>query len=50
LFIKRHLEDLSEQEVAAAEGLKYGTASGYLAKARRLLRQKGTRLDSLLRR
>jgi RNA polymerase sigma factor (sigma-70 family) len=50
LFVKRHLEDLSEQEVAAAEGLKYGTASGYLAKARRLLRQKGTRLDSLLRR
>jgi RNA polymerase sigma-70 factor, ECF subfamily len=49
LFVKRHMEDLSEQEVAAAEGLKCGTASGYLARARRLLRQQGTRLDPLLR-
>jgi RNA polymerase sigma factor (sigma-70 family) len=49
LFVKRHLEDLSEQEVAAAEGLKCGTASGYLARARRLLHQKGARLNSLLR-
>ena len=49
LFVKRYLEELSEQEVAAAEGLKCGTASGNLARARRLLRQKGTRLNSLLR-
>jgi RNA polymerase sigma factor (sigma-70 family) len=50
LFVRRYLDDLSEQEVAAVEGLKDGTASGYLARARRLLRQKGTRLKSLLHR
>jgi RNA polymerase sigma factor (sigma-70 family) len=50
LFVKRHLEDLSEREVAAAEGLKCGTASGYLARARRLLRDQGARFASLLRR
>jgi RNA polymerase sigma-70 factor (ECF subfamily) len=49
LFVKRHLEDLSEQEIAAAQGLKCGTASGYLARARRLLRQQGERFDFLLR-
>jgi RNA polymerase sigma-70 factor (ECF subfamily) len=48
LFVKRHLEGLSEQEVAQAEGLKCGTASGYLARARRLLRQQGARFASLL--
>lgn len=48
LFVKRHLEDLSEQEVADAEGLKYGTASGYLARTRRLLRQQSARFASLL--
>ncbi len=48
LFVKRHLEDLSEQEVAEAEGLKYGTASGYLARTRRLLRQQSARFASLL--
>ena len=50
LFIKRHLEDLSEREVAAAEGLKCGTASGYLARARSLLREQNGRFASLLRR
>jgi DNA-directed RNA polymerase specialized sigma24 family protein len=50
LFVKRHLEDLSEREVAAAEGLKCGTASGYLARARRLLLDQGARFASLLRR
>jgi RNA polymerase sigma-70 factor (ECF subfamily) len=49
LFIKRHLEDLSEEEVAAATALKRGTASGRLGKARRLLRQHGSRLAPLLR-
>ena len=49
LFVKRHLEDLSEREAAAAEGLKCGTASGYLARARRLLREQGARFGSLLR-
>jgi RNA polymerase sigma factor (sigma-70 family) len=49
LFVKRHLEDLSEREVAAAEGLKCGTASGYLARARSLLREQNSRFASLLR-
>jgi RNA polymerase sigma-70 factor, ECF subfamily len=40
LFIKRHLEDLSEEEVAEAVGMKRGTASGYLSRSRhRLCRQ-----------
>jgi DNA-directed RNA polymerase specialized sigma24 family protein len=33
LFIKRHLEDLSEEEVAEAIGMKRGTASGYLSRS-----------------
>ena len=49
LFVKRHLEDLSEREVAAAQGLKCGTASGYLARARRRIRQQGGRFPLLLR-
>lgn len=50
LFVKRHLEELSEREVTAVEGLKCGTASGYLARARRLLREQGARFALLLRR
>jgi RNA polymerase sigma-70 factor (ECF subfamily) len=49
LFVKRHLEGLSEQEVAETTGLKRGTASGYLARSRRLLRRQSTRLALLLR-
>jgi RNA polymerase sigma factor (sigma-70 family) len=48
LFIKRHLADMSEQEVAEAEGLKRGTASGYLSRARHLLSQERARFTSFL--
>jgi RNA polymerase sigma-70 factor (ECF subfamily) len=43
LFIRRHLEDLSEEEIAEAEGMKRGTASGYLSRARQRLRQQRAR-------
>jgi RNA polymerase sigma-70 factor (ECF subfamily) len=43
LFIKRHLEDLSEEEIAEAEGMKRGTASGNLSRARQRLRQQQAR-------
>lgn len=48
LFIKRHLEDLSEEEVAEAEGLKRGTASGYLSRARHRLRRQRARFSVFL--
>ena len=48
LFIKRHLADMSEQEVAEAEGLKRGTASGYLSRARHLLSQERARFTPFL--
>ena len=48
LFIKRHLVDMSEQEVAESEGLKRGTASGYLSRARHLLSQERARFTSFL--
>jgi|Tabmets5t2r1_1033131.scaffolds.fasta_scaffold87278_1 RNA polymerase sigma-70 factor (ECF subfamily) len=48
LFLKRHLEDLSEEEVAEAEGLKLGTASGYLSRARSRLRRQRARFRPFL--
>lgn len=48
LFLKRHLEDLSEEEVADAEGLKLGTASGYLSRARSRLRRQRARFRPFL--
>jgi DNA-directed RNA polymerase specialized sigma24 family protein len=48
LFIKRHLEDLSEEEVAEAEGLKRGTASGYLSRSRYSLRRQRARFAAFL--
>lgn len=48
VFTKRYLEDLSEQQVAEAEGLKRGTASGYLSRARILLSQHRARFVSFL--
>src|SRR5687768_13862007 len=46
LFIRRHLEDLSEEEIAEAEGMKRGTASGYLSRARQRLRQQRARFTA----
>jgi RNA polymerase sigma-70 factor, ECF subfamily len=48
LFLKRHLEDLSEEEVAKAEGLKRGTASTYLSRARDRLRRQQARFTAFL--
>jgi DNA-directed RNA polymerase specialized sigma24 family protein len=48
LFLKRHLEDLSEEEVAEAEGLKRGTASTYLSRARDRLRRQQARFTAFL--
>jgi RNA polymerase sigma-70 factor (ECF subfamily) len=48
LFLRRHLGDLSEEEVADAEGLKLGTASGYLSRARSRLRRQRARFRSFL--
>jgi RNA polymerase sigma-70 factor (ECF subfamily) len=47
LFIRRHLEDLSEDELAEAEGIRRGTVSGYLSRARKRLRQHRTRFTAL---
>jgi len=43
LFIKRHLEEFSEDELAEAEGMRRGTVSCYLSRARNRLRQQHTR-------
>jgi RNA polymerase sigma-70 factor (ECF subfamily) len=48
LFIKRHLEDLSEEEVAEAEGMKRGTASAYLSRSRHRLRRQRARFAVFL--
>jgi RNA polymerase sigma-70 factor (ECF subfamily) len=47
LFIRRHLEGFSEDELAEAEGMRRGTVSGYLARARKRLRQQHTRFMAL---
>ena len=47
LFIRRHLEELSEEEVAEAEGMRRGTVSGYLSRARTRLRQQRARFTAL---
>ena len=48
LFMRRYLEELSEEEVAEAEGMKRGTASGYLSRARSRLRRKRARFTAFL--
>jgi RNA polymerase sigma factor (sigma-70 family) len=48
IFVKRRLQDLSEQEVAQAEGLKRGTASGYLSRARSRVNQQRARFAPFL--
>jgi RNA polymerase sigma-70 factor (ECF subfamily) len=47
LFIRRHLEELSEDELAEAEGMRRGTVSGYLSRARKRLRQQQARFTAL---
>jgi DNA-directed RNA polymerase specialized sigma24 family protein len=47
LFIRRHLEELSEEELAEAEGMRRGTVSGYLSRARTSLRQQRARFTAL---
>jgi RNA polymerase sigma-70 factor (ECF subfamily) len=47
LFIRRHLEGLSEEELAEAEGMRRGTVSGYLSRARKRLRQHQARFTAL---
>ena len=47
LFTRRHLEELSEAELAEAEGTKRGTVSAYLSRARARLRQHRTRFTAL---
>ena len=47
LFIRRHLEELSEEELAQAEGMSRGTVSGYLSRARKRLRQQQARFMAL---
>jgi RNA polymerase sigma factor (sigma-70 family) len=47
LFIRRHLEELSEDELAEAEGMRRGTVSGYLSRARKRLRQQQSRFTAL---
>jgi hypothetical protein len=48
LFIKRYLEELSEEGVAEAEGMKRGTASAYLSRARCRLRRQRARFTTFL--
>jgi RNA polymerase sigma-70 factor (ECF subfamily) len=47
LFIRRHLEELSEEELAKAEGMRRGTVSGYLSRSRKRLRQQQARFTAL---
>jgi RNA polymerase sigma-70 factor (ECF subfamily) len=47
LFIRQHLEELSEAELARAEGMRRGSVSGYLARARQCLRQQRARFTIL---
>lgn len=46
LFIRRHLEELSEDELAKAAGMRRGTVSGYLSRARKRLRQQQARFTA----
>jgi RNA polymerase sigma-70 factor, ECF subfamily len=48
VFARRYIEDVSEQQVAEAEGMKRGTASGYLSRARAILSQQRARFASFL--
>jgi DNA-directed RNA polymerase specialized sigma24 family protein len=48
MFIERHLEGLSEREVAEAEGLERGPASSYLSRANQRHRQGRARLVAFL--
>jgi RNA polymerase sigma factor (sigma-70 family) len=47
LFIGRHLEGLSEDELAEAEGMRRGTVSGYLSRAKKRLLQHQARFTAL---
>jgi RNA polymerase sigma-70 factor (ECF subfamily) len=47
LFVRRHAEELSEEELAESEGMRRGTVSGYLSRARKRLRQQQARFMAL---
>ena len=47
LFIRRYVQELSEGEVAEAEGMRRGTVSAYLSRARTRLRQERARFTAL---
>jgi RNA polymerase sigma factor (sigma-70 family) len=47
LFIGHHLEGLTEDELAEAEGMRRGTVSGYLSRAKKRLRQHQARFTAL---